>query len=341
MPTIMVSGPAHAFAENPRSREPITDRKTLARFHGLASERTCVDVFDEPPLSELVLSGGQLRLVLEEQGPRLRITTSYEVPRRLTDEELLLLVDATKTQWSDGIGSGSFTNFSGMVLSTALGMAILNTDPKAEDLGEYFVDVYPMFADESETRIEFHESDLPEKTDLAYLQEAAQFGDPQAQFVLARELDVGDSIEKNERLAFENYQKAAEQGHLFALAFLGLCLQRGVGTTPDINHGFACFAKAAEEGLPFAMHCLGECYVEGRGVEANPELGVNWYRRGADLGDVGCTAQLGDCYEYGTGVPKDRRRALELYELCMKAGFDAVEPAIARIQEELGRDETD
>jgi|GEM_PF-6033353 len=338
MPTIVISGLAHAFAENPRARKPISDRTTLARFHGLASEQSCVDAFDEP-LSELNLSGGQLRLVLDEKGPNLRITTSYLVPRRLSDEETELLLEATKTQWSDGIGSGSFTNCCGTVLSTALGMAILNTNPKADDLGEYFVDVYPLFADESETRVEFHETDPPEKTDFDYLQEAAEFGNPDAQYLLARELEAGDTLEKNEPLAFENFKKAAAQGHLFALAFLGLCWQRGVGTPPDLKQGFECFAKAAEAGLTFAMHCLGECYIEGRGVEANPELGVNWYRRGVDLGDVGCTAQLGDCYEYGRGVPKDLHQALELYERCMEAGFDPVEPAIARVQEELERED--
>jgi hypothetical protein len=336
MPRVLISGPAHAYARNPRASDPITDRKTLARFHGLTSKQSCAETFDEPPLTELGLSGGQLRFVLESEGAHLRITTTYHAPRRLSDEELRLLVDATKAQWSDGIGSGTFKNFRGTVLSTALAMAILNSDPSRKDLGEYFVDAYPLFADESETRAQPLETESTEKTDLDYLQEAAAFGDAHAQFLLARRLESGDGIAKNERRAFENYQQAAEQGHPFALAFLGLSFQRGVGTAADLKQGFACFSQAATAGLPFAMHCLGECYLEGRGIERNADDGINWYLRGVELGDMGCTAELAECYELGKGVPKDLRQALALYQRCMDGGFHAVAPAIARVQQQLG-----
>jgi TPR repeat protein len=333
MPTIIISGPAQAFAENPRASEPITDRKTLARFHGLASEQACADIFDEPPLNTIGLSGGRLRFVLDNKTSALRIITAFHVPRRLSDEETQLLVEATKAQWSDGCGSGSFENFYGTVLSTALAMAILNSGGANKDIGKYFVDAFPLFSDE-EARVEFLNSDA-KKTDLDYLQEAAALGEPQAQFQLARLLESGDGIEQDQKLAFENYQKAADQGHLWALTFLGLCFQRGTGTAPDLKRGFECFAKAAREGVPLAMHCLGEAYIEGRGVEPNSSEGINWYRRGVKLGDMGCTAELADCYEFGKGVPQDLRQALELYQRCMEGGFDAVEPALDRVKEQL------
>jgi TPR repeat protein len=333
MPTIIISGPAEAFAENPRDSKPITDPKTLARFHGLASEQACADIFDEPPLNTLGLSGGRLRFTLDSKKPVLRIITTYRVPRRLSDQETQLLVEATKAQWSDGCGSGSFENFYGTVLSTALAMAILNSGRSKKDIGTYFVDAFPLFSDE-EAQVEFVNSD-DEKTDLDYLQEAAGFGEPQAQFQLARLLESGDGIEQDPNLAFANYQKAADQGHLWALTFLGLCFQRGTGTAPDPKRGFECFTKAAREGVPLAMHCLGEAYIEGRGVEPNPGEGINWYRRGVELGDVGCTAELADCYEFGKAVPQDLRQALELYQRCMEGGFDAVEPALDRVKEQL------
>jgi hypothetical protein len=334
MPTLIISGPAQAFAKNPRASKPITDRKTLARFHGLASEEACADIFDDPDLSSLGLSGGRLRFVLDEKAPALRILTAFHVSRRLTDEETQRLVEATKAQWSDGCGSGSFENFHGTVLSTALAMALLNSGEPKDSIGDYFVDAFPLFAGDEETRIEFSKTDAG-KTDLDYLQEAAALGEPQAQFQLARQLEDGEGIKKNERLAFENYQKATDQGHLLALTFLGLCFQRATGTAQDLKRGFNCFAKAAKEGVPLAMHCLGECFMEGRGVDANPSEGIKWYRRGVKLGDMGCTAELGDCYEFGKGVPQDLRQALELYELCMEGGFDAVEPAVKRVKKEL------
>jgi hypothetical protein len=314
MPTVVISGPAQAFAGSPRRSDPITDRRTLAQFHGLVSQQDCIETFYDSPLSAIGLTGGHLRFVLDEETPALRITTRYQVPRRLTEEEMRLLLDATRVQWSDGSGSGSFTNFSGRVLSTSLDMAVLNTDPTRAVLGAYFVDAYPLFADDGETRVAYFELEETERTDFDYLQEAACYGNAQAQFVLARQFEAGAGVDPNEQLAFENYQRAAEQGHLLALVFLGLCFQRGIGTIQDLKRGFECFARAAQGGVPLAMHCLGECYLEGRGVEPSPDEGIRWYRQGVELGDPGCTAELGNCYEFGKGVPKDLHQALALYQ---------------------------
>jgi hypothetical protein len=336
MPTIIISGPAQAFAENPSASEPITDRKTLARFHGLGSEQT-PEFFDDPLVNNLGVSGGCLRFVLDDKTSTLRIVSAFHVPRRLTAEEIQRLVEATTGQWSDGSGSGSFENFYGTVMSTALAIGLRNTGQWKAIFGDYFVDAFPLFTNDEEARVEFLDSDEPEKTDLDYLQEAASFGEPQAQFTLARQLQDGDGIQKNERLAFENYQKAADQGHLMALTFLGLCYQLGTGIDQDVKRGFECFETAAKEDVPLAWHCLGECYIEGRGVEANPNEGIKCYRRGVELGDMGCTAELGDCYEFGKGVPQDLRQALELYERCMEGGFDAVEPAVNRVKKQLNK----
>lgn len=333
MPTLVISGRAQAFAKNPRSSKPITDRKTLVRFHGLASEQACADIFDDQAISKLGLSGGRLRFIFDDKTTSLQITTAFQVPRRLTDEQTQRVVEATKEQWSDGCGSGSFENFHGTVLSTALAMAILNSGESEESIGEYFVDAFPM--DESEeTRVEILKTSA-EKTDLDFLQEAAALGEAQAQFHLARLLEEGNGITQNERLALESYQRAADQGHLLALTFLGLCFQRGTGAEQDLKRGFECFAKAAKEGVPLAMGCLGECFIEGRGVEADSDQGIKWYRRGAKLGDLGCTAELADCYEHGKAVPQDLHQALELYEICIESGFDAVEPAVKRVKKML------
>lgn len=334
MAMLIISGPAHAYAKNPRSSKPITDRKALARFHGLASEEGCADIFDDEDLNNLRLSGGRLRFVLDERTPALRIVTAFRVSRRLTDEESRRVVEATKAQWSDGCGSGSFENFHGTVLSKALAIALLNSGESKDNIGEYFVDANPDFNEDEETRVEFSEKGV-EKTDLDYLQEAAELGEPQAQFQLAHQLQDGEGIKKDERLAFRYYQKAAEQGHELALTFLGSCFQSGTGTAQDLERGFECFVKAAEKGLPLAMHALGECFIEGRGVKANPGEGIKWYRRGVKFGDMGCTAELADCYEFGKAVPQDLRQALELYERCIDGGFDEVKPALKRVKKAL------
>jgi len=195
MPTLTISGPALAVAKNPRATKPITDRKTLIRFHGLVSEEACADVFEDPRLNKLKLSGEHLRFVFDDKTSTLRIITAYRVPRPLTEAEIQLIVDATKEQWSDGCGSGSFDNFHGTVLSTTLAMALLNSGHPKDEIGDFFVDAFPPAGDE-EFRVEFLKEDA-EKTDLDFLQEAATWGEPQAQFQLARQLEEGEGVKKN------------------------------------------------------------------------------------------------------------------------------------------------
>lgn len=208
MPTLTISGPARAFAEDPHGSKPITDHATLLRFHGLVSDDACADLFEDAGLEELGLSDGFLRFIVDDKAPVLRITTAYHVPRRLTDKETRLVVEATSSQWSDGCGSGSFENFYGPVLSTACAMAMLNAGNSQEDIGEYFVDAFPFLDNDEQPRVEFLKEDV-EKTDLEYLQEAAAWGEPHAQFQLGRQLEEGEEIDKNERLAFDYYKKAA------------------------------------------------------------------------------------------------------------------------------------
>jgi hypothetical protein len=334
MPTIIISGHAEAYQGDPRGKQSITSRKTLALLHGLVSARGCAEAFDETPLSKIGLTGGRLRFELDPESRKLRITTMYHTPRRLTDKETAELVEATRTQWSDGCGSGSFDGWYGSVYSTALAMALLNSGESEDDIGEYFVDAFPMDSDE-EPQVEFFADDVEEKSDIDYLQEAADLGNAEAQYRLGRSFEDGEGVEKDETAAFEFYAKAADQGHLSGITFLGLCYQRGTGTEQDERKAVKLFQKAADEGLPLAMHCLGECYVEGKGVKTDVVEGVSWYRRGAKTGDVGCMAELGDCYELGRGVDEDLERALELYERCMEAGFDPVEPAIKRVKKKL------
>jgi hypothetical protein len=76
MPMLIISGPAQAFAKDPRGSKPITDRISLVRFHGLVSAEACADIFgEERGLIDLGLSGGQIGSSAHlahnsDQGPR-------------------------------------------------------------------------------------------------------------------------------------------------------------------------------------------------------------------------------------------------------------------------------
>lgn len=57
---------------------------------------------------------------------------------------------------------------------------------------------------------------------IAELQQKAQAGDAQAQFVLALRYANGDGVEKDEVVAFDWHKQAAELGHGDAQFALGL-----------------------------------------------------------------------------------------------------------------------
>jgi hypothetical protein len=334
MPKIVISGIAHAVTGDPRSDEPLTDNEQLAALHGIYSDEVCSDYFSEPPLSDLGIRGGRLRFAYDENKSTLRITTAYDVPRNLTEDELTCLIEATLAQWSDGIGSGSFRNHRGEVLSTTLAMAIQNSVPSQTDLGNLFVDAYP-FAEDRDIRVEFSDVGGADDELLQDLVAAVESGEASALVELGQRYQYGNGVEQNDNLAFNNYSRAAALDHPWGVTLLGECLLLGQGTTEDQPRAVECFRKAAAAGVPLAMHYLGECYTEGYGVPTNLEEAVKWYHRGADLGDPGCLAELGDCLEFGRGIAQDLNEALRCYQLSLERGFDAVQDAITRVERAL------
>ncbi len=103
---IVVSGPAAAFSAG--TRKKVTDAGRLRRLDGLPfSKDRCAKYLDRS-LREIGLTGGVIRLAVEDGGKRLRVVTEYRAARRLQPAELDALVSETVGQWTDGIGEGEF-----------------------------------------------------------------------------------------------------------------------------------------------------------------------------------------------------------------------------------------
>lgn len=332
MPRFTVSGRATAVADHPRTGELVADER-LAQLHGMYSNDTCSEYLED--VGDLVAGGGRLRFVFDEDSVSLRITTSYDVTREPTQEEQEKLVEQTLSQWSDGMGSGNFDCFRGDVLSTALAMAILNSEPDAEDLGELFVDAYPAIEDR-DVQVEFDATSGSEDELVADVQAAANAGDPNALIELGQRTMSGGGVVADEETAFGYFQQAVETGHPFAHFMLGLCFWQGDGTEQDKTEALKHFQLSADAGVPMGMHFLGECHAEGiGGVEVDLEKAVEWYQKGAELGDPGCLAELGDCLEFGNGIDANPQLALECYQGAFEMGLEAVGEAIERVQSQL------
>ena len=108
--------------------------------------------------------------------------------------------------------------------------------------------------------------------------------------------------------ALVEWKKAALEGDKRAQHALGLLLQSGRGTKPDIAQALKWDEAAAEQGFAPAMNNLAMLYADGLGVKKDQNKAIAYWTKAAE--GVNATAQfnLGVQYMLGNGVPADRRR---------------------------------
>jgi len=332
MQKLHISRTAEAFTD-PRGTNPISDPALLSDLDGIHSDEICASYFDQQDaFGELGVKGGRLRFVFDPKNGKLRITTTYIMPKKLDTEHTNKLVEFTTAQWSDGMGSGRFEDCGREVLSTALATAILNTNPSKSDLGSHFVDAFPYKGGDPE--VSWSEGEHFDEDLIADLKRKSEAGNDLAQLELGQKLERGDGVKKDPAQAFVLIEKSAQKNHPAALTKLGLCYLQGTGTPQDQAKAHKLFAKAAELEFPMALGILGDLYQQGIGVPEDLQKGFVMYKRAAELGDPICVREVGRCYEEGAGVAQDLRQALQYYEDCDRRGVKASEQ-IQRVKSQL------
>lgn len=149
--------------------------------------------------------------------------------------------------------------------------------------------------------------------DAALLQ-AAQTGQPEAQYRLGLLYQDGDGVLQNFATAAEWYAKAAYQGHAGAQNRLARHLYEGLGVPRDTVAALEWFAKAAASGDAQMQY---DYAVARQALATGPEDltdAANWYAKAAEQGHTDAQVSLGLMYQNGEGVPRDPARARALYE---------------------------
>ena len=95
---------------------------------------------------------------------------------------------------------------------------------------------------------------------------------------------------------------------------LAISYYNGDGIEKNQTLATQWFENAAQDGLSTAMTRAGVCYLFGFGVPADKPRGLSWLRRAADLHDPDALFELGQCYEIGIGVAVDAKKAVKFYE---------------------------
>ncbi|MGE0740199.1 MAG: AAA family ATPase [Hyphomonadaceae bacterium] len=124
---------------------------------------------------------------------------------------------------------------------------------------------------------------------LAPLRAAAEAGDAQAQYRLAKSYERAADL----LLARQWTERAAGNGDARAMHDLGVYYARGEGGVDvDAVAAFRWFRQAAELGVADSQYNLGVLYQDGRGVNADAHEALFWYLVAARGQDTGADARI-------------------------------------------------
>ena len=148
----------------------------------------------------------------------------------------------------------------------------------------------------------------------------ATAGNPEAEFKVGAQYEVGARVEKDPAKAADWYRKAAEKGYPQAQHSLGVLYEFGNGVPTDYSAAADWYRKAAEKGFAPAEFSLGLCYVHGKGVPQDFDKALGWYQKAAEQKNSDAMLNLAFLYHNGQGVPKDEKRSFDYVRQAAEAG---------------------
>lgn len=161
--------------------------------------------------------------------------------------------------------------------------------------------------------------------DVNALKRRAAGGDARAQDALGRYYYEGAGAPDYPE-AFKWTRQAAGKGVVEAEARLGRMLLTGLGAPDQDEDGaFQQFLKAARQGHPEASYQVALAYTVGQGVKESEAEAFRWAGVAARKGHPGAQYMLGMMYLKGWCVKSDLRQACGWL---LKAGMQGVVPAI-------------
>lgn len=175
--------------------------------------------------------------------------------------------------------------------------------------------------------MKYHVPGANKAVGAALLVEAAEMGDPDAQYALGCHLRVENDYVHSDQQAFYYLEKAVDQLHAGALYLLGTVYLTGDCVKKDTASALWCFHRASEKGHAGAAIAYGSLLLKGVEVPESVikfslKRGAAAQRRGKNKGNVGID-------------PVEMAR--EKFQIAAKAGCDLGLKWLARLEEEEKR----
>ena len=96
---------------------------------------------------------------------------------------------------------------------------------------------------------------------------------------------IGKGFEKDEKKAFEWFQKAAGQNNNSGIERIAYCYQNGLGVSQDKSKAVSYYEEAAKAGNNDAIAAVTKMYVDGDGIPHNMSRAYYWQEVLAFKGD--------------------------------------------------------
>ena len=176
---------------------------------------------------------------------------------------------------------------------------------------------------------------VPQNYELAgnYLQQAADRGDQEAQYLYAYLIYTKKLPNVDQRLAMLYFEQAAAQQNARAQYMLGLLHSQGLlGLDKSDKEAFDYYKKSADNGFAKAQTEVAKCYSLGLGVKENDQEAVKYLKMAVENHDLMAKYLLGIMYYQGLGVEKDLNKAKDLLGQAAKEGHRGAQQTCQEIK---------
>lgn len=157
--------------------------------------------------------------------------------------------------------------------------------------------------------------------------------DARAQYNLGLRYERGEGISRNDTMAAQWFERAAEAGDTDAQRLLAFAYLHGIGVPRNESEGIRRLRIAAEWGDAVARRQLGFRYVTGASVPKDEVEGVHWFQLAAEQGDDMAQYNLAYAFSHGSGVEMDQARAIHWLTLAAQQGLSAAQCGLGAVYE--------